>query len=150
MGLGGLPLILGQPYAFCCLSPFTLRHEFKVGPKQVAQERRFASGLRAKHGDQMVVESGLGDFRLLQIHIEIGTGRQLLTCGSIGTGITAYLNSFSSSITCMPCSYCCFVASPPTEAKWPFMVMTEGAVGNLEATDGRRSELPFVLGDAMI
>jgi hypothetical protein len=54
----------------------------------------------------------------------------------------AYLNSFSSSMTCMPCSYCCFVGASPTEAKWPFIVMTEGAV---EAADGRPEE-PLVLG----
>jgi hypothetical protein len=56
-------------------------------------------------------------------------------------------------MTCMPCSYCCFVGASPTEAKWPFTVMTEGAVGNLEAAEGRRAE-PFasvgVGDDAMI
>lgn len=37
----------------------------------------------------------------------------------------------------MPCSYWPWVgASSPTEAKWPFIVITEGAVGNLEATEG--------------
>lgn len=47
----------------------------------------------------------------------------------------------------MPCSYCSFVGSSPTEAKWPFTVMTEGAVGYLEAADGLLEESPFTLGD---
>ena len=36
----------------------------------------------------------------------------------------------------MPCSYCSFVGASPTFAKWPFIVITEGAVGNLEAVEG--------------
>jgi len=56
----------------------------------------------------------------------------------------AYLNSFSSSITCMPCSYCSCVGASPTEAKWPFMVVIEDAVGNLDAVDGLLELWPFV------
>jgi len=48
---------------------------------------------------------------------------------------------------CIPCSYCSFDGASPTEAKWPFIVTTAGAVGNLEAADGRRGEpLVAVLG----
>jgi hypothetical protein len=48
---------------------------------------------------------------------------------------------------CIPCSYCSFDGASPTEAKWPFIVTTAGAVGNLEAADGRREEpLVVVLG----
>ena len=46
-------------------------------------------------------------------------------------------------MTCMPCSYFSLAdtAPSPTEAKWPFIVMMDGAVGNLEAaTEGRRAE----------
>jgi hypothetical protein len=50
-------------------------------------------------------------------------------------------------MTCIPCSYCSFDGASPTEAKWPFMVTTAGAVGNLEAADGRRPEPLVVLGD---
>lgn len=56
-------------------------------------------------------------------------------------GHPTHLNSFSSSITCIPCSYCSLVGASPTFAKWlfPFIVMMEGAVGNLEAAaEGRR------------
>ena len=58
---------------------------------------------------------------------------------------STYLNSFSSSITCMPCSYCSFVGASPTFAKWPFIVITEGAVGYREAAEGRLPLWPFVV-----
>lgn len=45
----------------------------------------------------------------------------------------------------MPCSYCRSDGASPTEAKWPFIVMTEGAFGYLEVAEGRREE-PLVLG----
>ena len=61
-----------------------------------------------------------------------------------------YLNSFSSSMTWMPCSYFSFVGASPTEAKWPFIVITEGAVGNLEDAEGLLEAWPFVLGDDMM
>lgn len=54
------------------------------------------------------------------------------------------MNSFSSSITWMPCSYCSLVGASPTAAKWPFMVITEGAVGNLEAAEGLLASWPFI------
>ena len=53
-----------------------------------------------------------------------------------------YLNSLSSSITCMPWSYCSSVGASPTFAKWlfPLTVMIIGAVGNFDAaTEGRLS-----------
>lgn len=51
----------------------------------------------------------------------------------------------------MPCSYCSLVGASPTAAKWPFIVITEGAVA-LEAADGRRRELmtPLLGGDVDI
>lgn len=51
----------------------------------------------------------------------------------------------------MPCSYCSLVGASPTAAKWPFIVITEGAVA-LEAADGRRGELvmPLLGGDVDI
>jgi hypothetical protein len=45
----------------------------------------------------------------------------------------------------MPCSYCSFVGASPTFAKWPFIVITEGAVGNLEAVEGLLAAWPFVV-----
>lgn len=95
----------------------------------------------------MVVETRLSRVSLLKISVQIGTIKIRSVILSPGVKLRPYLNSFSSSITCMPWSYCCFVGSSPTEAKWPFIVMTEGAVGNLEAADGRREVLPFVLGE---
>jgi hypothetical protein len=55
-----------------------------------------------------------------------------------------HLNSFSSSITCIPCSYCSLVGASPTPAKWPFIVMTEGAVGYLTAASGLFKSWPLV------
>lgn len=52
-----------------------------------------------------------------------------------------YLNSWSSLMTCIPCSKCSFVGFSPTLAKWPLTVMTEGAVGCLVLLVGRA---PFV------
>jgi hypothetical protein len=37
----------------------------------------------------------------------------------------------------MPCSYCAFVGASPTAAKWPFIVIMEGAV-DLAAAEGLR------------
>ena len=62
----------------------------------------------------------------------------------------AYLNSFSSSITWMPCSYCSFVGASPTFAKWPFIVITEVVVGNLEAVEGLLVPWPFVLEEVIV
>ena len=50
----------------------------------------------------------------------------------------------------MPCSYCSFVGASPTFAKWPFIVITEGAVGNLEAVEGLLVPWPFVLEEVIV
>lgn len=50
---------------------------------------------------------------------------------------TKYLNSWTSLMTCMPCSKCSLVGFSPTLAKWPLTVMTEGAVGCLGWLAGR-------------
>ena len=47
----------------------------------------------------------------------------------------------------MPCSYCSLVGASPTLAKWPFMVITEGAVGNLEVVEGLLVPWPFIVED---
>lgn len=55
-------------------------------------------------------------------------------------------------MTCIPWSYCSLVGASPTFAKCPFIVITEGAVGNLDAADGRLPEVllwPFVVEDMM-
>lgn len=90
----------------------------------------------------MVVKTGMGSFRYLQIGVEVSTK----LAGQLSIKIksefgNAYLNSLSSSITCMPCSYCSLVGTSPTLAKCllPLIVMIEGAVGNLVVADGRLS-----------
>lgn len=57
-------------------------------------------------------------------------------------GWLAYLNSFSSSMTWIPRSYCSLVGASPTLAKCLLpltIVITEGAVGYFVAAEGRRS-----------
>lgn len=56
------------------------------------------------------------------------------------TDMDGYLNSWFSSMTCIPCSYCSFVGFSPTFAKWPLTDMMEGAVGCRVLVEGRRGE----------
>lgn len=44
-------------------------------------------------------------------------------------------------MTWIPFWYCWFVGASPTDAKWPFIVITEGAVGYRDATEGRLGSL---------
>jgi hypothetical protein len=86
----------------------------------------------------VVVEARLGCASDLEICVKVGPFQALCQYGtSKAGGSFAYVNAFSSSITCMPRSYCSFVGVSPTGAKWPFIVMTEGAVA-LDAADGLR------------
>jgi hypothetical protein len=94
----------------------------------------------------MVVEAGLCGFGELEVGVEIRTNELRVSREGCGCHGFPYLNSFSSSMTCMPCSYCSFVGASPTFAKWPFIVITEGAVGN-EAMEGLL--WPFVVEDDM-
>ena len=100
----------------------------------------------------MIVETSLRRLGLLEICVEVRTVKGFLAISNaICCEECTYLNSFSSSMTCMPCSYWSFVGASPTEAKWPFIVMTEGAVWNRDAAEGRRCEIPVVgIGDDMI
>jgi hypothetical protein len=98
----------------------------------------------------VVIEASLRRAGLLEKGIEIRTTiTSVLQVARVLRG--AYLYSFSSSITCMPCSYCSLVGASPTAAKWPFIVITEGAVA-LEAAEGRRGEFvtPLLGGDVVI
>ena len=86
----------------------------------------------------MVVEARLCRASDLEICVKVGPFQALCQYGTsrIG-GNFAYVNAFSSSMTCMPRSYCSFVGASPTGAKWPFIVITEGAVA-LDAAEGLR------------
>jgi len=55
-----------------------------------------------------------------------------------GLGST-HLKFLSSSITCIPLSYCSRDAASPTEAKWLFMILP-GCVRDC-GSEGRREEL---------
>ncbi len=94
----------------------------------------------------MIVETRLRRLSLLEVCIEVRAVKAFLVIPYATCSGETYLNSFSSSMTCMPCSYWSFVGTSPTEAKWPFIVMTEGAVGYRDAAEGRRCEFPLVVG----
>jgi len=79
----------------------------------------------------VVVEARLCDIGQLEVSVQVRTGTLLARQDRL-TGsplLHAYLNTFSSSITCIPCSYCSLVGASPTPAKWPLTVIIEGAVG---------------------
>ena len=90
----------------------------------------------------MVIEASLRDFLEGYIALKCGTGRETIVSERVQVAqITTYLNSWSSLMTCMPCSKCSFVGFSPTLAKWPLTVMIEGAVGCRVLLEGRE---PFV------
>jgi hypothetical protein len=89
----------------------------------------------------MIIEARLCGFGELKICVKVGTETRSIN-GVFVAYCSAYLNSFSSSMTCMPCSYCSFVGELP-DAKWLFKLITAGDVGNREAADGLL--WPFVL-----
>jgi hypothetical protein len=98
----------------------------------------------------VVVKAGLRGLGELKVGIEVRTNKLRVSRGGCRFREVLYLNSFSSSMTCIPCSYCSFVGASPTFAKWPFIVITEGAVGNLEAVDGLRVPWPFVVEEDIV
>jgi len=61
--------------------------------------------------------------------------------GIIACERETHLYCFSSSMTCMPCSYLSLALTTPspTEAKWPFIVMMDGAVRGFESCCYRRT-----------
>ena len=98
----------------------------------------------------MVIEACLRRAGLLKKNIEVrATRKSVLQVAKVLPG--AYLYSFSSSITCIPCPYCSLVGASPTAAKLPFILITDGAVA-LDAAEGRcgDSEPPLLMGDVDI
>jgi hypothetical protein len=90
----------------------------------------------------MIVKAGMSSFRYLQVGVEVSTKVVSQLSEQVkDESRNAYLNCLSSSITCMPCSYCSVVGTSPTLAKCllPLIVMMEGAVGNFVVADGRLS-----------
>lgn len=81
------------------------------------EQSRLACRLGAEDGNKVVVEAGLRDLGKLEIGIEVGTNRLSVSKGGCESRAIAYLKAFSSSITCIPFSYCSFVGASPTEAK---------------------------------
>jgi len=65
----------------------------------------------------MIIEARLRGLGKLEIRVEIGAKGLWSAIKTIVSYILAYLNCFSSSMTCMPCSYCSLVGASPTDAK---------------------------------
>ena len=79
----------------------------------------------------MVVEAGGDDLLEGQIGAQVlAAWRSTGAVCSSTAGADTHLNSLSSSMTWMPCSYSSREASSPTEAKWAFIIR-EGAEGCL-------------------
>ena len=116
--VGALPLVLGHPYSLGRLAALRLGHDTEFGAEEMVEESRLAGRLGAKNGDQVVIEAGLGDVGPLEVSIEVRAKEALvsdfvppgtadtawLVARRDGHGEIAYLNSLSSSMTCIPCS----------------------------------------------
>lgn len=144
--VGALPLVLGHPYSLGRLAALRLGHDTKFGAEEMVEESRLACRLGAEDGDEMVIEAGLGDVGPLEVSIEVRAKEALVSdlvsqrrqtrrsswraeMGKGGRGGIAYLNSLSSSITCIPCSKSWAVGPSPTAEKWPFMTERGGGGG---------------------
>lgn len=68
-----LSLVLRKPDTLSCLPSITFWHDTKVCSKKVVKEGRFAGGLGAKDGYEVVVEAGRGDICKVEVHLEIRT-----------------------------------------------------------------------------
>lgn len=74
LGAGAvLALVLGHPDALGGLSALRLRHDGELGAEEVVEQGGLAGGLRAKDGDEVVVEAGVGDVGELEVFIEVIT-----------------------------------------------------------------------------
>ena len=56
-------LVLGKPYPLGRLPPLRLRHNTELGIEEGIEEGGFSRGLGSEDGDEVVVETRLGDFR---------------------------------------------------------------------------------------
>lgn len=67
-----LLLVLGHPDTLSGLATLGFRHDGEVGAKEVVEQGRFSSGLGAKDGDEMVIETGIGDIGYLEVLVDVG------------------------------------------------------------------------------
>jgi hypothetical protein len=125
-----LALVLAHPYSLCSLAALLLGHDAELGAEEVVEQRGLARGLRAEDGYEVVVEAGGDDLLDPQVGAQVGAAAPVSSHGRRGERADTDLNSLSSSMTWMPCSYSSRVASWPTRAMWAFIIR-EGAEGCL-------------------
>ena len=70
------PLVLGHPDSLGGLAAGRLGHDAELGLEQVVEQGRLARRLRPEHGDEVVVEAGLGDAGLAEVVIEVRAARR--------------------------------------------------------------------------
>lgn len=104
-----LTLVLAHPDSLCGLATLLLRHDAKLGAEEVVEERRLARGLRAKDGNEVVVEASGDDFLNTEVRRQISAAWRVdISIEGApkhrGSSDTTYLNILSSSMTWMPCS----------------------------------------------
>jgi hypothetical protein len=69
-------LVLGHPDTFGGLLALRLGHDGEVGTKEVVEECGLAGRLRTEDGDEVIIESSVGDLLLLEVLVEIGAAAQ--------------------------------------------------------------------------
>lgn len=77
-GSASLPLILREPYALGGLPPLGLGHYGELGAEQVVEEGRLAGRLRSEDGNEVVVESSIGNIGLAEVGYQVGAANKVV------------------------------------------------------------------------
>ena len=67
-----LLLVLGHPDTLGSLATLGFRHDGEVGAKEVVEQGGLSGGLGTKDGDEVVVETRIGDIGYLEIFVDVG------------------------------------------------------------------------------
>lgn len=70
-------LVLGHPDTLCSLTTLGLGHDGELGAEEMVEQGRFSGGLRAKDGDEVVVEASFGYVFSLEVSVQIGAEDQV-------------------------------------------------------------------------
>ena len=74
-------LVLRHPDTLRGLLTLRFGHDAELGAEEVVEERRLARRLRAKDGNEMVVEAGLGNMLELEVSIQVGAMANVVSGG---------------------------------------------------------------------
>lgn len=66
-----LPLVLGHPDTLCGLPTLRFRHDGELGTKEVVEQGGLSGGLGAKDGNEVVVETRVGNIGFLEILADV-------------------------------------------------------------------------------